>query len=151
MGNQIWSNMIKKRQLLPTPTFSDYLKRVQNQYRTRFEQQENSYEAQIAYYTRKIESNKNWNCVGIYADEGKTATDTKLRDSFNDMIEDCYAGKIDLILTKSISRFARNTVDFLRIIRELKERQVRIIFEKENIDTMDNTGELLITILSSQA
>lgn len=67
------------------------------------------------------------------------------------MIEDCYAGKIDLILTKSISRFARNTVDFLKIIRELKERQVRIIFEKENIDTMDNTGELLITILSSQA
>lgn len=67
------------------------------------------------------------------------------------MIEDCYAGKIDLILTKSISRFARNTVDFLRVIRELKERQVRIIFEKENIDTMDSTGELLITILSSQA
>ena len=118
---------------------------------TRFEQQENSYEAQIAYYTRKIESNKNWNYVGIYADEGKAATDTKFRDSFNDMIEDCYSGKIDLILTKSISRFARNTVDFLRIIRELKEGQVRIIFEKENIDTMDNTGELLITILSSQA
>ena len=118
---------------------------------TRFERQENSYEAQISYYTRKIESNKNWNCVGIYADEGKAATDIKFRDSFNDMIEDCYAGKIDLILTKSISRFARNTVDFLRIIRELKERQVRIIFEKENIDTMDNTGELLITILSSQA
>lgn len=118
---------------------------------TRFEQQENSYEAQIAYYTKKIESNKNWNCVGIYADEGKAATGTKFRDSFNAMIEDCYAGKIDLILTKSISRFARNTVDFLKIIRELKERQVRIIFEKENIDTMDNTGELLITILSSQA
>lgn len=118
---------------------------------TRFEQQENSYETQIAYYTKKIESNKNWNCVGIYADEGKAATGTKFRDSFNDMISDCYAGKIDLILTKSISRFARNTVDFLKIIRELKERQVRIIFEKENIDTMDNTGELLITILSSQA
>lgn len=118
---------------------------------TRFEQQESSYEAQIDYYTRKIEMNKNWSCAGIYADEGKAATGTKSRDSFNDMIEDCYAGKIDLILTKSISRFARNTVDFLRVIRELKERQIRIIFEKENIDTMDNTGELLITILSSQA
>ena len=118
---------------------------------TRFEQQENSYEAQIAYYTRKIGMNKSWSCAGIYADEGKAATGTKFRDSFNDMIEDCYAGKIDLILTKSISRFARNTVDCLRIIRELKERQIRILFEKENIDTMDNTGELLITILSSQA
>ena len=90
--------------------------------------------------------NKSWNCAGIYADEGKAATGTKFRDSFNDMIEDCYAGKIDMILTKSISRFARNTVDCLRIIRELKKRQIRILFEKENIDTMDNTGELLITI-----
>ena len=70
---------------------------------TRFEQQENSYEAQIAYYTRKIGMNKSWNCAGIYADEGKAATGTKYRDSFNDMIDDCYAGKIDLILTKSIS------------------------------------------------
>ena len=112
---------------------------------TRFEQQENSYEAQIAYYTRKIGLNKNWSLAGIYADEGKAATGTKSRDSFNDMIEDCYAGKIDLILTKSISRFARNTVDFLRVIRELKDKQIRIIFEKENIDTMDSTGELLIT------
>lgn len=76
---------------------------------TRFEQQENSYEAQIAYYTRKIGMNKSWSCAGIYADEGKAATGTKFRDSFNDMIEDCYAGKIDLILTKSISRFARNS------------------------------------------
>jgi site-specific DNA recombinase len=118
---------------------------------TRFEQQENSYEAQIAYYTRKIGMNKSWSCVGIYADEGKAATGTRFRDSFNEMIDDCYAGKIDLILTKSISRFARNTVDCLRIIRELKDRQIRILFEKENIDTLDNTGELLITILSSQA
>lgn len=67
------------------------------------------------------------------------------------MITDCYDGKIDMILTKSISRLARNTVDFMRIIRELKERQIHIVFEKENIDTMDSTGELLITILSSQA
>lgn len=118
---------------------------------TRLEQQENSYEAQVKYYTEKITSNPIWNLVGIYADQGKTATDTKYRDSFNNMISDCYAGKIDMIFTKSISRFARNTVDFLRVIRELKSRHIRIIFEKENIDTMDSTGELLITILSSQA
>lgn len=118
---------------------------------TRFEQQENSYEAQVAYYLEKISSNPKWSFAGIYADQGKPATSTKQRDSFNDMIDDCYEGKIDMILTKSISRFARNTVDFLKVIRELKERQIRIIFEKENIDTMDSTGELLITILSSQA
>ncbi|MEL5898352.1 recombinase family protein, partial [Clostridium sporogenes] len=87
----------------------------------------------------------------LKAEEGKEETGTKSRDSFNDIIEDCYAGKIDLILTKSIRGFARNTVDFLRVIRELKQRQIRIIFEKENIDTMDSTGELLITILSSKA
>lgn len=105
----------------------------------------------MKYYTQKIVANPKWSFAGIYADQGKPATSTKQRDSFNDMIADCYDGKIDMILTKSISRFARNTVDFLRIIRELKERQIRIVFEKENIDTMDSTGELLITILSSQA
>lgn len=118
---------------------------------TRFEQQESSYEAQVKYYTDKIAANPKWSFAGIFADQGKPATSTKERDSFNDMLADCYTGKIDMILTKSISRFARNTVDFLRIIRELKERQIRIVFEKENIDTMDSTGELLITILSSQA
>jgi DNA invertase Pin-like site-specific DNA recombinase len=118
---------------------------------TRFEQQENSYEAQIAYYTRKIGMNKSWSCAGIYADEGKSATGTRFRDSFNDMIEDCYAGKIDLILTKTISRFARNTVDCLRIIRELKDRQIRILFEKENISTMSEQSEQMLTILSSIA
>lgn len=118
---------------------------------TRFEQQENSYAAQVKYYTQKIAAHPKWSFAGIFADQGKPATSIKQRDSFNDMIADCYDGKIDMILTKSISRFARNTVDFLRIIRELKERQIRIVFEKENIDTMDSTGELLITILSSQA
>ncbi|KAF5067259.1 hypothetical protein DSECCO2_255510 [anaerobic digester metagenome] len=118
---------------------------------TRLEKQESSYEAQLKYYSDKIASNPKWNCVGIYSDQGKPATSTKLRDSFNDMLADCYDGKIDMILTKSISRFARNTVDFLRIIRELKKQQIRIVFEKGNIDTMNGTGELLITILSSQA
>lgn len=118
---------------------------------TRLEKQESSYEAQVKYYSEKIAANPKWNCVGIYSDQGKPATSTKLRDSFNDMLADCYDGKIDMILTKSISRFARNTVDFLRIIRELKKQQIRIVFEKENIDTMNGTGELLFTILSSQA
>ncbi len=80
---------------------------------TRFEQQENSYEAQMAYYLEKISSNPKWSFAGIYADQGKPATSTKQRDSFNDMIYDCYDGKIDMILTKSISRFAINTVNFL--------------------------------------
>jgi len=118
---------------------------------TSFEQQENSFEAQVKYYMEKIAANPLWNCAGIYSEQGKTATTTKRRDSFNDMIEACHAGKIDLILTKSISRFARNTIDLLRVVRELKDIYVRIIFEKENIDTMNETGELLITILSSQA
>lgn len=143
----------------PDPKYDSYIRIEQKQLNvaaycrvsTRFEQQENSYEAQVKYYTEKITANPKWNFIGVYADQGKTATDTKFRDSFNDMIADCYAGKIDMILTKSISRFARNTVDFLRVIRELKYRHIRIIFEKENIDTMDSTGELLITILSSQA
>jgi len=103
----------------------------------------------VNYYSEKIVANPKWSLAGIYADQGKPATSTKQRDSFNHMIEDCYDSKIDMILTKSISMFARNTVDFLRIIRELKERQIRIVFEKENIDIMDSADKLLITILSS--
>ncbi len=118
---------------------------------TRFEEQEQSYDRQIEYFTSKILSNQNWNFIKVYADFGKSATAMKSRDEFNRLIEDCHKGKIDMVLTKSISRFARNTVDFLKIIRELKVKGIRIIFENENIDTMDSTGELLITILSSQA
>lgn len=87
----------------------------------------------------------------IYADEGISATNTKKRDDFNRMIQDCRAGKIDLIITKSISRFARNTLDCLNYVRELKEKGIAIRFEKENIDTMDAKGEVLLTILSSLA
>ena len=118
---------------------------------TLLEQQEGSYEAQISYYTEKIQLNSNWKLAGIYADDGKSATNTKKRDDFNAMVEDCMAGKIDLILTKSVSRFARNTVDSLQTIRKLKEKNIGIIFEKEGINTLEATGELLITILSSQA
>lgn len=147
------------RVIPPNPKYDNYVRVDQKilnvaaycRVSTRFEQQENSLEVQVKYFTEKISANSLWNCVGIYSDQGITATNTKKRDSFNNMIEDCYAGKIDLILTKSISRFARNTVDLLWIVRELKKLHIQIIFEKENIDTMDNTGELLITILSSQA
>jgi len=118
---------------------------------TTLEQQEGSYEAQVSYYTEKIKSNPNWKCAGIYADDGKSGTNTKKRDDFNAMIEDCMAGKIDMVLTKSVSRFARNTVDSLQTIRKLKEKNIAVYFEKENINTLDGTGELLITILSSQA
>lgn len=118
---------------------------------TTLEQQESSYEAQVSYYTEKIQQNPNWKLAGIYADDGKSATNTKKREDFNSMIEDCMAGKIDLVLTKSVSRFARNTVDSLQNIRKLKEKNIGIVFEKEGVNTLEGTGELLITILSSQA
>lgn len=118
---------------------------------TTLEQQEGSYEAQISYYTEKIKSNPNWKSAGIYADDGKSATNTKKRDDFNAMIDDCMAGKIDMVITKSVSRFARNTVDSLQTIRKLKEKNIAIFFEKEGVNTLESTGELLITILSSQA
>lgn len=116
---------------------------------TELEQQESSYEAQVEYYTEKIEENPNWKNAGIYADDGKSATNTKKRDDFNAMIKDALDGKIDMILTKSVSRFARNTVDALMTIRKLKEKNVAVVFEKEGVNTLDGTGEILITILSS--
>ena len=118
---------------------------------TELEQQESSYEAQVEYYTEKIEENPNWKNAGIYADDGKSATNTKKRDDFNAMIRDALDGKIDMILTKSVSRFARNTVDSLMTIRKLKEKNVAVVFEKEGVNTLDGTGEILITILSSLA
>ena len=113
------------------------------------EEQLSSYEAQVDYYTRYINGNPEWEFVGIYADEGISGTTTKKRDGFNRMVADALDGKIDLILTKSISRFARNTVDTLTTVRKLKENGVEIFFEKEGIYTMDGKGELLITIMSS--
>lgn len=115
------------------------------------EQQESSYEAQVSYYTEKICGNPNWKLTGIYADDGKSATSTKKRSDFQAMIDDCMAGKIDMVLTKSISRFARNTVDALINIRKLKEKNIAVFFEKESINTLEGSGELLLTILSSQA
>lgn len=118
---------------------------------TNRECQQTSYEAQIQYYTRYIEKKPDWIFAGIYADEGVTGTSTQKRVAFLQMIQDAMDGKIDLIVTKSVSRFARNTVDSLSVIRKLKEHGVEIYFEKENIWTFDAKGELLITIISSLA
>lgn len=115
------------------------------------EEQLSSYEAQVDFYTRYIQANPDWEFVAVYTDEGVTGTNTKKREGFNRMIEDALVGKIDLILTKSISRFARNTVDTLTTIRRLKEKSIEVYFEKENIYTLDAKGEVMITIMSSLA
>lgn len=118
---------------------------------TEQEEQQSSYETQVNFYTNYIQSNPEWEFAGIYADEGISGTNTKHREGFKRMVDDALAGKIDLILTKSISRFARNTVDSLVTIRKLKEKGVEVYFEKENIYSMDSKGELMLTIMSSIA
>lgn len=118
---------------------------------TELEEQQSSYESQISYYTDKIMANKEWRFAGIYADEGISGTQAKKRPQFQKLIRDCRAGKIDIILVKSISRFARNTVESLQYIRELKELGVAVIFEKENINTMEADGETYITLQSCMA
>ena len=110
---------------------------------TDHEEQASSYEMQMAHYKNYIESRADWEFVGMYSDEGISGTNTKKRDGFNQMIEDALSGKIDLIITKSVSRFARNTVDSLQNVRKLKENGVEIYFEKENIWTFDTRGDVL--------
>lgn len=112
------------------------------------EEQESSYEAQIGYYTEKINSNAEWQMAGIFADEGITGTQAKKRPEFLKMIRLCRQGKIDMILTKSLSRFARNTVDSLKYIRDLKALGIAIVFEKENINTLETDTEMMLTIMS---
>lgn len=114
-------------------------------------EQQSSYEAQIDYYSTYIKSRVDWEFTGMYSDEGISATSTNRRIGFKQMIDDALEGKIDLIITKSVSRFARNTVDSLTTVRKLKDHGVEIYFEKENIWTLDAKGELLITIMSSLA
>lgn len=97
------------------------------------EEQLTSYEAQVDYYTHYIQSRPEWEFVKVYTDEGISATDTRHRDGFNEMIKDALDGKIDLIVTKSVSRFARNTMDSLSTVRKLKEKGVEVYFQKENI------------------
>lgn len=115
------------------------------------EEQQTSYDTQIQYYEKYIKQRADWEFAGIYADEGITGTNTKNRVEFIKMIADCEAGEIDMIITKSISRFARNTLDCLKYVRTLKEKGIGVFFEKENINTLDGKGEVLLTILSSLA
>jgi phage integrase family site-specific recombinase len=110
-----------------------------------------SLSVQINYYSTLIQNNPDWEYVGVYADEGITGRNTKHRDEFNRLIEDSKNGKIDMILVKSISRFARNTVDLLNTVRELKAVGINVYFERENINSISNEGELLLTLLASFA
>lgn len=100
---------------------------------TELEEQQSSYRAQIEHYTRAIQTNPKWIFSGIYADDGISGTNTRKRVEFNRMIEDCMAGRIDMIITKSISRFARNSLDCISYIRQLRERNIAVYFEKENL------------------
>ena len=115
------------------------------------EEQLTSYTAQKAYYTQKIGENPDWEMAGIFADRGITGTSMKKREEFKKMIAACKRGRVDLILTKSLSRFARNTVDCLKVIRALKARGIGVIFEKENINTLTESSEFLITLFSGFA
>lgn len=114
-------------------------------------EQLNSYAAQKSYYIQKIEETPEWEMAGIFADEGISGTSLKKRQEFNRMIEACRRGRIDMILTKSLSRFSRNTVDCLETVRMLKTNGIGIIFEKENINTLTETSEFLITLFSGFA
>ena len=118
---------------------------------TDYEEQESSYETQVKHYTSYINSNPEWELAGIFADDGISGTNTKKRDEFNRMIGECRAGHIDMILTKSISRFSRNTVDCLKYTRELKAMNIAVYFEKENINTLDAKGEVFMIIMAALA
>lgn len=118
---------------------------------TNNKEQINSYEAQKVYYTQKIEKNPDWELAGIFADKGLSGTSLKKRDNFNKMIAACKRGRIDTILTKSLSRFARNTVDCLETVRMLRARGIGVIFEKENINTLTESNEFLVTLFSGFA
>ncbi len=118
---------------------------------TLHEEQESSYDAQVEYYTKYIQSNPNWEYVGIYADNGISGTSTRRREGFNRMVEDAKAGKMDMILTKSISRFARNTVDTLKAVRELRIIGCEVVFEKENLSSFSPQGDTILTIMANLA
>lgn len=118
---------------------------------TNISHQKGSYESQLEYYENMIRSTAGWNFAGIYADYGKSGTKEKGRTDFMRMLEDCEAGEIDIICTKSISRFARNTVECIQVVRKLKEMHIDVYFEKERIHTLSEKSELLLSIYSSVA
>ena len=115
------------------------------------DEQLGSFESQKLYYEEKIRKNKEWAMAGIFADEAITGTKIDKREGFQEMIRKCLNGEIDMILTKSISRFSRNTPDTIKYVRMLRDKNIAIMFEKENINTLDMNGEMLLTILSSLA
>ena len=115
------------------------------------EEQIHSVKAQIDYYQQSISSNEDYEYIGIYADEGISGTGTLRREAFNQLMADCRAGLVDIVITKSVSRFGRNTVDTLKNVRELKALGVDVFFEKENIHTMNSEGEVLLTLISAVA
>ena len=115
------------------------------------DEQLSSYEAQIEYYTEKIAANPDWTMVRMFADEGITGTSTKKRKEFRKMIQACESGQIDLVITKSVSRFCRNTLDGLSYVRRLKNHGVGVFFEKENVNTLYMDNEMILTFMMSQA
>lgn len=118
---------------------------------TNTDEQYTSYEAQVNYYRKFIQERNDWKYTNVYADEGISGTNTKRRTEFNRMISDALEGKIDLIITKSISRFARNTLDTISFVRKLKDKGIELYFEKENLWTLDPKSELILTIMASIA
>ena len=118
---------------------------------TKAEEQLDSYQAQIEYYTEKIAAQPDWTMVDMFADEGKSATSTKKRKDFLRMIKACEKGLVDLVITKSVSRFCRNTLDGLNHVRQLKRMGVGVFFEKENVNTLYMDNEMILTFMMSQA
>ena len=141
---------MKIRRVQPTQTLQKKL-RVAAYARVSVDTLHHSLAAQVSYYSSLIQKNPAWEYAGVYADEGITGTSTTHRTEFKWLIADCNAGKIDLVLVKSISRFARDTVDCLHTVRQLKEKGIAVRFERENIDSMSEDGELLLTLLASFA
>ena len=141
---------MKIRRVQPNPTLQKKL-RVAAYARVSVDTLHHSLAAQVSYYSSLIQKNPAWEYAGVYADEGITGTSTTHRTEFKRLIADCNAGKIDLVLVKSISRFARDTVDCLHTVRQLKEKGIVVRFERENIDSTSEDGELLLTLLASFA
>ncbi len=147
--------IIKARNVLSPGARTNLIKRLRVaaycRVSTDSEDQLNSYKSQVKYYTDLIKSNSEWDLADIYADEAITGTQVTKREDFQRLINDCMNGDIDMIITKSISRFARNTLDTLKYVRMLKEKGIAVFFEEENINTLTMDGELLLVILSSVA
>lgn len=142
-----------RRSTRPTAMHKKQTKRIAVYCRvsTENESQESSFENQMKFFTDRIAREKSWLLAGVYADHGITGTSLRNRTEFNRMIADCEAGKIDTILTKGVSRFARNTVDLLAVVRQLKALGINVIFDNQNLDTASESSELLLTILAAMA